>query len=92
MVSGDQIKNYAKLDGLGCNQGGNIITSHLKKVFWPNIIVGGEEGSIAIIGGADNPAQIVLFADLSVQGKFLTSIYACIFALNIFAFLRKPKD
>lgn len=59
-------------------------------VIWVGI--GGEEGSIAIIGGADNPAQIVLFADLSVQGKFLTSIFACIFALNIFAFLRKPKN
>ena len=65
-------------------------------VFTPYIIVwlgiGDCRGSIALIGGADSPAQLTLFADISSHGVLLTAISTCIFALNILAFWRKPKE
>jgi hypothetical protein len=65
-------------------------------VFMPYIIVwlgfGSEAGSIAIIGGEENPAQLVLFANITSPGMLLTSISTCIFIFNIFVFYRKLKN
>lgn len=65
-------------------------------VFSPYILFwlrgGGNAGAIAIIGGADSPKEIVLFANISSQGVLLTVISMCIFAFNIFALWRKGKE
>lgn len=64
-------------------------------VLLPYLVVwlglGSEGGSIALIGGNDNPTQLVLFADLRGQGVFLTSISGCIFVFNIFALWRSLR-
>lgn len=64
-------------------------------VFSPHILVwlgdGCGSGSIAIIGGDPNPVELILFADISSHGKWLTLISTCIFSFNIFALWRFKK-